>query len=817
MQITRRPFPLERAAVLLLLLACFAQTAFAARHTSITLDAPLHITSGYACLVTGDYRLVEEHPPLLKMLQAAPLLLADPPLPDPRTVPGWADGDLIEVARHVAMPYRPIEPLVHAARVPTMLVGVLLGALVTRWATDTAGAIGGILALFLYTFDPNILAHSAVAATDLGAAAAIFAALYTFWRWLRPATGPRWQRMMGAAVVLGLGLTVKSTALLVLPVFGLLILVARPKGQPLGPYLAQAAVAGLIAFVVLWAVYRFEVGTVPGLPVPVPAASHLLPLFKLRTHMAEGHAAFLMGENYYHGVWPYFPIAFALKTPPLTLALLAISIIHGTRAIVGRRTDPIGLRTRLALTGLPVLYSAVSLTSGINIGYRHLLPILPFLFVGNVELLARLPHLWRRPTLRRVIPAAAVAGLALLAYAVVTLGLFPWHLAYFNAIAGGPDGGYRYLVDSNTDWGQTYKALAAYQDRRDLETIYLSTFTFMDPAAYDVAYTPIAPMTGAPDVLPSRFRPKPGVYAISSTQLQGVVVADSEMFDYFRNVEPVDKIGHVMFIYEIGPQPPADWTVQCANPAAPLPAETLTEGVGEEILRIVTTDCTQSWLVPPSNGWFVRPRSYEGWTAGLLSEARLAYEQTQPGYAPPFALYEWFKEAPPSAEQPAPVIAAPSAWPLTQVQEEGERLQPPIPVGADLVFLGLRLPETRATGHLREVTTLWRVTNPLAQPMSLMAHLTGNDGQVLAVGDGLGVPFHQLQPGDLILQRHTFDPHATTPPGPAWLQVGAYTQPDVTRLPILQSGVPNSDRLVIGPLEAAPSLDVTPYDKGERR
>ena len=799
-----RTFPLERAAILFLLLAVFAQTALAARHTSITLDAPLHITSGYACLVTGDYRLVEEHPPLLKMLQAAPLLLADPPLPDPRTVPGWEDGNLIEVARHVVVPYRPIRPLVHAARVPTMLVGVLLGALVARWATDTSGIIGGILALFLYAFDPNVLAHGAVAATDLGAAAAIFASVYTFWRWLRPPGGPRWHRMATAAVVLGLALTVKSTVLLVLPVFALLLLVARPRGTRLGPYLGQATAAGLIAFGVLWAVYRFEVGTVPGFPFPLPASSHWLPLLKLRTHMREGHAAFLMGETYHHGVWSYFPIAFALKTPPLTLALLGISVIHGIRVILGDRADLIGIRTRLALTLLPVLYFAVSLTSGINIGYRHLLPVLPFLFVSNVELLARLPHLWRRPTLSRMIPTAALTGLALLVTAAVTLGLFPWHLAYFNVFAGGPDGGYRYLVDSNLDWGQTWIALARYLDDRGVDDFGLSQYTINDPHAYGLDYTPLPPWPDAPPVLPRRFSPPPGVYAISTTQLQGVVIADPAMFNYFHQLEPTARIGHAMLVYDVPPAPPAGWAVQCANPVAPLPDDVLREGVGQEELRTVAVDCSQSWLVPPGNGWFVRPRAFGGWTDGLLTRARLTYEQVQPAAAPAFAVYEWFDASPPSAVTPTPVTVAPTGWPLTRVTQEGQPMDPPIAVGSDLLFLGLGGPEAQADGLPDAVTTVWRVVNPLPQPLSLMAHLTDGEGRVLAVGDGLGVAYHQLQPGDLLLQWHPFELPAEPPSGPWWLQVGAYTQPDIARLPIPQSTIPGTDRLVIGPLEPTP-------------
>ena len=179
--------------IVLLLWIMFAQVALAARHTSITIDEPLHITSGYACLTTGDYRLVEEHPPLLKMLQAAPLLLANPSLPDPRTVPGWAEGDLITATRHMVIPYRPMDTLAFAARVPTMLVAILLAAFVYRWSADIFSKYAGILALLLLAFDPNILAHAGVAATDLGATCAIFASMYLFWRWIRQPSGPSWK------------------------------------------------------------------------------------------------------------------------------------------------------------------------------------------------------------------------------------------------------------------------------------------------------------------------------------------------------------------------------------------------------------------------------------------------------------------------------------------------------------------------------------------------------------------------------------------------------------------------------------------------
>ncbi|HDQ72030.1 MAG TPA: phospholipid carrier-dependent glycosyltransferase [Chloroflexi bacterium] len=783
-----------------LLFALFAQVALAARHTSITLDEPLHITSGYACLVTGDYRLVEEHPPLLKMLQAAPLLLARPSLHDPRNVPGWDEGNLIVAAQHVVVPYRPIEPLVFAARVPTMLVGVLLAALVYRWATDAFGWRAGLLALALCAFDPNILAHASVAATDLGAACAIFAATYTFWRWIRQPDGPSWRRGLVAAVVLGLALGVKSTVLMLLPIFGLFILVARPSQRSLRPYLGQALATSAVAFVVLWALYRFEFGAVPGWDFPTPAPSHFLPLLKLQEHMREGHSAFLMGRNYHHGVWYYFPVAFALKTPPLTLALILLTAL----GLISRRIRSAGWRGETAMLSLPLLYFGVSLTSGINIGYRHLLPILPFLFVW-VSRLA--PWVWRfqprafRAALRAAL--CAVSGVALGGYVLVTVALSPWHLAYFNLFAGGVDGGYHYLVDSNLDWGQTWKALKRYVDEHHIIEFGLSQYTINDPHAYDLDYTPLPPWPDAPPVLPRRFNPAPGVYAISTTTLQGVVVADSEMFDYFRKRTPVERVGYAMFVYEIDEHVPGEWAAQCTHPVAPLPPDVLKEGLGRDDLRLTHFDCAQSWLYPPGDGWYVLSRDVGDLEPSLVHarRARLAYEQTRTGSVPPFAVYEWFERAPLNELKPSPIYAAPSDWPPAQAETEGMRLTQPVKVGHDVEFLGYVAAEKMDVAAPTMLQTYWRVMQTPTQALSLMAHLLDANGAPIAVGDGLGVPVDQWRPGDVIVQFHEIAPPPETSPGVYWLQTGAYTLPDLRRLSILYDAQVLGDRLLLGQIK----------------
>jgi hypothetical protein len=304
-------------------------------------------------------------------------------------------------------------------------------------------------------------------------------------------------------------------------------------------------------------------------------------------------------------------------------------------------------------------------------------------------------------------------------------------------------------------------------------------------------------------VLPRRFNPAPGIYAISATTLQGVVVADSEMFDYFRKIEPVTRVGHAMFVYEVSDRPSAEWAAQCINPVAPLPSDVLAGGLGRDDLRLVYFDCGQSWLYPPGNGWYVLARDATDLEMSLIhtQRARMAYEQTRSGFVPPFAIYEWFGQNPLDELTPVLVHAAASAWPPAQVKAEGMALMSPVKVGDGFEFLGYVAKEEIQAGSQTIVQTYWRVTQVPAQPLSLMAHLLDTNGTPVAVGDGLGVPIDQWRPGDVIVQSHEIATLPEIAPGTYWLQTGAYTLPDVQRLPILQNGDVVSDRLLVGQIE----------------
>lgn len=757
------------AAALILLALLFLQLLSAATRLSATIDEGFHITSGYEYLRTGHLRLLDEHTPVVKALLAWPLFFVPDLLP-PEKAEGYTEGDLIRVAQETVLAYRPVDRVIVACRVPIALLTVLLAATVYRWAVDWFGSGGGLLALTLMVFDPNVLAHGSLATTDLGATAFIFWSVLTFAKWLQR---PQIRRWMVAALFLGLAQGAKLTAALLIPVLGIWALADAfwgAKSDRLRLLLLRMLSWGgmlLAAALVLWALYGFEIRSLPGYAggFPIPAASHIERWLQLQENLDYGREAFLLSQNRMHGWWFYFPVTFALKTPLSTLILMLLMLFALGMGYRRRAVE------EFALALFPTTYAILSLTSPLNIGYRHLLPVLPFLFIGASRITQNIPRV--ACFVFRVLLLVLLLWLAL-----GTLRIAPHYLAYFNELAGGPDNGYRFLADSNTDWGQALKALAAYQREQKIETLRLSIFTFLDPAAYGVRYEPIAPMTGAPPVFPRRFNPEPGFYAISATTLDGVPLPLPSMYDWFRHREPKAKVGHVMFVYEVT-EVRGTWVAQCIRPAVPLTPDAIAEGFGSSALRQIQFDCERSWIFPSggeSAGWYTRttlgidrlrwPRAtqhlewWPEWVRRLsLVGLRLSYVQPIPGELPPFAIWEW---------DGTPI-------PLPSNSK-------PIPLDNVLHFLGYYAPDRARPGERVEVLTFWQVITRPARPLSLMLHLSREDNIPVAVGDGLGVPVDQWQTGDIIVQRHLLEVPDTILPGVYRFRSGAYWLDDMSHL-----------------------------------
>jgi hypothetical protein len=254
----------------------------------------------------------------------------------------------------------------------------------------------------------------------------------------------------------------------------------------------------------------------------------------------EGQPAFFWGEYSYAGWWNYFLVAFLIKTPLGSLILIGASLLFY------RAGNSLGRREAIFILLPVIVIFVLTSQSQVNIGLRHILAVYPFLFVLASRLVTvRFRRQWLGPLL---------LGAPLVMTAVSAIRIAPHQLAYFNELVGGPDQGYRYLSDSNVDWGQDLKGVKAYMVKENLSIIYLSYFGTAPPPYYGIRYQYVPgnwPLEWPPprDRVPDTALRK--ILAISVTNLQDVANPYDPLFRWLWTRMPIAKIGHSIFVYDL--------------------------------------------------------------------------------------------------------------------------------------------------------------------------------------------------------------------------------------------------------------------------
>ncbi len=659
-----------------------------------------------------------------------------------------------------------IEPLAQietVTRWPVMLLAVLLATIVYRWAKDLWGRTAGLLALTALVFDPTLVAHSRLATTDLGITFLGTCALYAAWRW---SVQPTWRWTLLTGTVLGLTLLAKISGPLwglgVAAMMGISSLQKRSR-KARDSMWHQALIAACVSGIVFWAGYGFTWGQVSGISISLPAPAHWESSRYLATYTSP---FFALGQRRSGRWWWYFPLAFLIKNPlPLLLAW--------TLGLVTLVQQPLSLKRISALGVFPLLYTGVAIVMGMNIGYRHMLPVHPFLHIvlggGVWRYIKPTParHSHHPPTPQQSPPLHNKLRLCLMVtlgvwYIVSVTRVFPNELAYFNALVGGPSNGYRYLADSNVEWGQSARALEAY-----LQT---------HPDAR------ISPPETA-------YRPAPGQYIVNASYLQGLGIGDPQAYAWFRHWSPEETLRYSLLVYDVPPYK-ISWMAQCEVPSTPLDQAAISKGIGTSNLRTVTFDCTQAWLYPAeeaTSGIYALhhelvtpakkcaapfllpcpPVPKDPFIARRLSEARLSFEQAKDGPLPAFVLYEAT-----GADRPVTNLLLLYTAPITAVPHINtfRPMTVPLTLEGPLDFLGAYVFDEEAD---LEIETWWQVKNgPITRPFSIMAHLVTGQAMSLGTEDGLGVWPLTLEAGDVIVQRHLFS--SPLPDQALWLRAGIY-------------------------------------------
>ncbi|MFI2205021.1 phospholipid carrier-dependent glycosyltransferase [Streptomyces sp. NPDC020192] len=454
----------RRRLVPLLVMLLLAQMAAAMVTTAVrqtpTIDEPVYVATATDYLHEHRIRYNPEHPPLGKLLIAAGVAVADPHY-DP-SYPG-TQGD---VGRHLLYesgndPWR----LMLWARLPVIALTLLFGLVAFAFAREVTGTVGGLVALALYSFSPDLIAHGSLATLDMPAAGFVLTSAWLTWRARRRPT--LYLPLAGAA--LGAAVATKMSVLPAVPVLmGLAAVsvtvasVGSDRRRRVLTALAGVAVMALMAVAVVWASYlvvdprlRFS----PAAPVPALHGLRgrlvdLLPLppayrAGMRVQFAfedQPWQGYLFGHLYTGSRWYYLPAALLVKTP---LGLLVLGAAGAVAVVAVRRLRPAAPYLLLP----PGVLLAAAMTGARDFGTRYALFVPVFLAVAAACVPACVPRTGRRWA------AGATAALVLWT-AVSSLRTFPYYLPYANEAFGGPANTHRLLHDSNVDWGQDLGRLA---------------------------------------------------------------------------------------------------------------------------------------------------------------------------------------------------------------------------------------------------------------------------------------------------------------------------------------------------------------------
>lgn len=761
----RRRRTLLAATAVLFIMWALALTSMAQK--APTFDEQGFIVRGLGYLRAGNTHMRVGHPLGLNALSAA-LLVNDPGVALPTDDPSWSESSFHRPAELFLWEIgNDVEHVMFLARLPTIWLALLLAALAGRWAFALTGRRwAGLLALALLAFDPNILASARLATTDLGLAASALAAGFALWWWLKR---PSWSRAALAGAAFGLLQNTKFTAGLFVPLFALVILVGLWQMWRGGPdrralfwrsLLMLLIAYPLAAFFTLWAAYGFQIGTLPAdLPsftqlagLTLPLSHHLEQLLDIGGRLQVSTPAFLLGQYSDSGWQYYFPVAFLLKTPLPTLILLVWASVLFVRRLRARRA--LSAPDSAALLIPAVGYFAFALTTDINLGYRHLLPVLPFLYVFTAVHIPRPAWSPALHPLRRLAPAALLTWLF-----AAALFIYPDFLAFFNALAGGPNGGWRFLVDSNLDWGQDLDDLPAWMAANGVEQVWLSYFGEGRPEYYGVRYVGLdsfPPRLMNPQARPFYpHNPAPGVYAISATTLQSVHFADSDQFAWFRAREPVDKLGYSIFLYDV--------------PARGAPADLLLSGVQLDELspadfaRLGTNDVTPRWFDLAQS--LVLPQGEAPlWLAAAPGQVvhPLLGPELPPDLSPGVSGsgYELYRLADTAVTLPNQPLAT-------------------LELGDGRLHLW-RSAVAASDAEGLTVLSVWQQAGE-PQPVKLFVHAVAPDGTLIAQWDGLGAAWEGWRSGDLLLQVQRLPWPAEGAAGEYRLVTGAYDPATGTR------------------------------------
>jgi len=441
---------------------------------------------------------------------------------------------------------------IYSGRYVTILFSLILAWLVMSWATELYGLPAGLAALFFCCFDPNIIAHSQLVTADLNCALMVTASSYFFWRFM---CFGGVARAILSAFILGMAPLAKYSCMALYPLFFLFIVVTRIPWLMGCIYenefrILWKKVLLFLGYCILFCtviVFTINLGyffnksgtplkgyhfyspifkelqksTIADLPLPLPTPflEGLDDFLNTDTNGAPG-LTYLLGHTHPTGhgnrVYGYFFWALLFKTPIALMIIFFWAIFNYLRRWIGGyyffREDKSFINNEAYLF-LPVVFYLIyfNYCISVQVGIRHVLYVFPlcWIFASSVFL-----H-WKQQS-----PIIKSALYALSLYLLIsTVSYFPHFISYFNEIVFDRRQAYKFLADSNLDWGGTQW--------------YVDEYIKKHP---DTIFEPPGPMNGH--------------IMVGVNHLAGLT--EPEKYRWLReNYEPVDQVAYNHLVYDV--------------------------------------------------------------------------------------------------------------------------------------------------------------------------------------------------------------------------------------------------------------------------
>jgi hypothetical protein len=498
---------IRKYAIFLLMGWALIAGSWLAARMSVTSDESIHTASAYLAITRGDFRFDPEHPFLFKYLTALPILAIQPNLPENdrvlwntaepslydswRESRTWSDAWLFSSDNNA-------NQMVFLMRIPGVLV--FAGLIFVTWylIREWFGQRAAIWAAFFTATNPTLLAHAATTNTDVPLVFTLSLALLACWRlYQEPARLIRWL-YIGASIAIIVG--TKHSGVLFVPIIlgWSAYCVLRIKPDRLKRLCASFAVIVLTSWALLWATYAFQspfrpfTGSnqpqtdlrstdeklaklgIPNTEVLLKNARYILPadyvkgLSMVLVGGSNGRPTFIWGNEYPFGQWFFFPLSTLAKTQLVILGLGVIAVVQAFRKRTPyKEWHPI----TPALLLFAGIFLAFSLNSKLNLGIRHISPVL---WIGGIALGCWFASItYAKPRRKQWVVLLVLIG-TLTPLAAQSENL----IGFANSIARARGPIFTTLHDSNLDWYQSREKVIRIASecaaRRGVATVYMN-------------------------------------------------------------------------------------------------------------------------------------------------------------------------------------------------------------------------------------------------------------------------------------------------------------------------------------------------------